>query len=58
MNLEFIIVSVNNAYYKLFVGLLYHPPVHVKVLDDLFSVLETLNVQILYCLAILMLIFF
>jgi len=41
LNIEFVLVSVNNAHYELFVGLLYHPLVLYNALDDHFSALET-----------------
>ena len=40
-------LSILHFNYKLFVGLLYHPPVNLNVLDDIFSVLETLDVRVL-----------
>ena len=47
--LEFLLVSVynvNNANERVYVGLWYRPPDNMAVLDDLYSILESLDISV------------
>ena len=45
--LEFLLVSVQNANNKVYIGLWYRPPANSESLDVLYSILESLDVRIL-----------
>ena len=45
--LEFLLVSVKNANSKVYIGVWYCPPANSESLDDLYSILESLDVRFL-----------
>ena len=45
--LEFLLVSVQNANNKVYIGVWYRPPANSESLDVLYSILESLDVRIL-----------
>lgn len=49
MSLEFLLVtafSANNANERIYIGLWYRPPAHSVALDNLYSVLESLDASV------------